>query len=331
MKAIYILNQDSYNVIYGPEERADIRRLVQLTIPEQIDPQEAKDNAAVLKDVDIIFSGWGAPKLDSTFLSLVPKLKAFFYGAGSIRGAVTEEFWAKNIPITSSWTANAVPVAEFTLAEILFSLKRGWFFMESVKTAKGHSHPRPKVPGGYGSTVGIISLGVIGRMVCEHLKPFDLKVIAYDPFISSEVARQLNVQLVELEEAFRRSDVISLHTPWLKETEGMITGHHFRLMKKDSTFINTARGAVIKETEMIDVLRERPDIYAVLDVTYPEPPPPDSPLYTLPNVVITPHIAGSMDAECRRMGRYVVDDLANFLKGAPLKWRVTRDMAQRMA
>ena len=96
-------------------------------------------------------------------------------------------------------------------------------------------------------------------------------------------------------------------------------------MKPYSTFINTSRGAVIRENEMIDVLRQRPDVWAVLDVTYPEPPPPDSPLYTLPNVVLTPHIAGPMDDECRRMGRLILEELQRYLDGKLMKWEITKE------
>jgi len=125
--------------------------------------------------------------------------------------------------------------------------------------------------------------------------------------------------------------VVSLHTPWLKETEKMITGEHFRMMKPDASFINTARGAVIDEPAMVEVLAEREDITAVLDVTYPEPPKPGSPLYTLPNVVLTPHIAGSMDRECQRMGQYAVDECRRFLAGEPLQWQITREKAALLA
>lgn len=330
MKALYLLPASSFNLIYGPDERRDIARCVTLLHPDAIEPDAALTRRDLLAEVEIIFSGWGAPVLDDAFLAAAPRLKAFFYGAGSIRGLVTDAFWAKRIPITSSWAANAVPVAEFTLAEILFSLKRGWSYARQVKDQK--SYPRRfTVPGAYGSTVGIISLGMIGRRVCEHLKAFDVQVIAFDPYASADLAQTLGVRLEDLSTVFRQADVVSLHTPWIKETEGLITGAHFESMKPGATFINTARGAVVRETEMIEVLERRPDLTAVLDVTHPEPPAPGSPLYTLPNVVLTPHIAGSMDHECRRMGRYVVEDLQRFLKGKPLKWQVSRELAARLA
>jgi phosphoglycerate dehydrogenase-like enzyme len=139
------------------------------------------------------------------------------------------------------------------------------------------------------------------------------------------------VELLPLDELFRRADVVSLHTPLLKETEGMITGAHLASMKPGATFINTARGAIVREKEMIEALKKRPDLQAVLDVTHPEPPEPGSPLYTLPNVILTPHIAGSMDGECRRMGRYMVEELRRFVDGKPLRWQITREMATNRA
>ena len=111
----------------------------------------------------------------------------------------------------------------------------------------------------------------------------------------------------------------------------MITGEHLASMKANAAFINTARGAVVREDEMVEVLRQRPDLYAILDVTYPEPPEPGSPLYTLPNVVLTPHIAGSMDNECRRMGRYAIEDCRRYLAGEPLQWQITREQAATLA
>jgi phosphoglycerate dehydrogenase-like enzyme len=330
MKALYLLPPDSFDLIYGPDERRDIARAVTLLQSEAIDPQAAQKRPDLLAEVEIIFSGWGAPVLDAAFLDTTPHLKAVFYGAGSIRGMVTDAFWAKNIPITSSWAANAIPVAEFTLAEILFSLKRGWTFVQHIKDHRAYPK-RFAVPGAYGTTVGIISLGMIGRRVCELLRAFDVQVVAFDPYASADLARQLGARLENLSSVFRQADVVSLHTPWIKETEGLITGAHFESMKPGSTFINTARGAIVRETEMIEVLSRRPELTAVLDVTYPEPPAPDSPLYSLPNVILTPHIAGSMDGECRRMGRYVVDDLQRFLKGEPLKWQVSQELASRLA
>jgi phosphoglycerate dehydrogenase-like enzyme len=137
--------------------------------------------------------------------------------------------------------------------------------------------------------------------------------------------------MVSLEELFSTADVISLHTPWLPETEGMVTGHHFSIMKEGASFINTARGAIVNENEMVKILSNRPDLFAILDVTHPEPPSHDSPLFELPNVLLTPHIAGSMGEECKRMGDIMVNELNHFLHGEPLDYEIKEEESNRLA
>ncbi|MEZ4833877.1 MAG: hydroxyacid dehydrogenase [Caldilineaceae bacterium] len=329
LKALYLLNEAAFDVIYGPDERADVAELVDVIAPLQT-ARSVADDPAVLADVDVILSGWGMPTMDEAFLAAAPNLKGVFYGAGSIKRMVTDAFWARQIPITSAYAANAVPVIEYALAQILLSLKRTWHYMFAIR-AQGQYIPRTPVPGAYGSTVGIISLGMIGSGVAQKLQQFDVRVIAYDPFVKPERAAELGVELCSLEDVFRRADVVSLHAPWLDETVGLLHGHHFAAMKQDATFINTARGAIVREDEMIAVLQDRPDLWAILDVTYPEPPVPGSPLYTLPNVVLTPHIAGSLNNECRRMGRLTVEELRKFVNGEALTWEIGRVQAAIMA
>jgi len=328
VKGIYALGDGPYNVIYGEAERHDIDQLVDIYAAQQT-RESVQQDPSVMHDTEVMLSGWGAPKMDAAFLESAPNLKAVFYGAGSIKSIVSEEFWQRGILITSAYAANAVPVAEYALSQILFCLKSGYRHADSLKREKASK--RFPVAGGYGSTVGIVSLGMIGTNMCELLRHFDLKVIAYDPYVDPERGRQLGAEMWSLEELFERADVVSLHTPWLKETEGMIKGSHFESMKPNAAFINTSRGAVVSENEMIEVLKKRPDLQAVLDVTHPEPPEPDSPLYILPNVVLTPHIAGSMERECNRMGRYMVDELKRYLNGEPLVYGIDKEKAARLA
>ena len=257
-------------------------------------------------------------------------MKIIFYGAGSIKGFATDQMWNKGIRVVSAWAANAVPVAEFTFAEIILSLKNFWEASAKYK-AERKKPALQNVFGAYQVNVGLISLGMIGKMVLEKLKTLELNVFAYDPFVSAEKGKELGCEMLSLEELFQKSHVISCHTPWLKQTEKMITGKHFELMMPGATFINTARGAVVDETTMIEVLKKRPDIYAVLDVTWPEPPNPDSPLYDLPNVILSPHIAGSMGKECKRMAQYIVEEVKRFVKGEKLKYEITREINKILA
>jgi phosphoglycerate dehydrogenase-like enzyme len=329
LKGLYVLGEGAFEGIYSLRERGQIGRLVDIFAP-LLTADMVAENPAILDEADVIFSGWGCPKFDSSLLSAASQLKIIFYGAGSIRSVVTEEFWNSGLRITSAYAANAIPVTEYTLSQILFSLKLGWHHALAIK--RDGKYPQKNiVPGAYGGTVGIISLGMIGRGVCELLRGFDVNVIAFDPYAEKDVEEKLNIQLCSLEEVFSTSDVVSLHTPWLPQTEGMIKGIHFEMMKTNASFINTARGAIVREAEMTDILRKRSDIFAILDVTYPEPPLPESPLYTLPNVILTPHIAGSMDRECNRMGKFMADELIRFLNGEKLLWEIDREKAALMA
>lgn len=327
MKAIYLLPENNLPLIYGPAEQREIAAQVELVAP-RLDAQTYSEWRGKLDEVEAIFSGWGMAKMDAGFFDVFPNLKILFYGAGAVSGFVTDLVWARGVRISNANVANGVSVAEYTAAQVLLCLKQTLQQAARVKQLRTFTGARLPVAGAYGSTVGIISLGAIGRMVAERLRALNVKLIAYDPFMKPEAAQALGIELCALEDLFHRSDVVTCHTPWLPETVGLLTGAHFRSMKPNASFINTARGAVIKQDELIETLQARPDLFAVLDVTYPEPPPADSPLYDLPNVLLTPHIAGSMNTECQRMGRMMVDELGRLLRGEPLQHEVSQAYAR---
>ncbi len=328
-KALFILRPETRDLIFGEEERAAVSEMVEVIGPP-LSAEEAVARPDLLREVEVILSGWGAPLMDETFLAAAPNLRAVFYGSGSVRDFVTEAFWGRGIVLSNAYAANAVPVSEYVTGAILLSLKHVWRHM-LARRGLCEAPPRDQSPGAFRSTVGLISHGMIARMVRERLLAHDLEILVHDPYLTPEEAEEHRVRPVGLEELFASADVVSLHTPLLDETRGLLRKTHFERMKPWSTFINTARGAVVNEAEMIDVLRARPDIQAVLDVTWPEPPEPDSPLYQLENVVMTPHIAGSVNRECRRMGQYMVDELRRHLRGEPLLWQLTRQRAAVLA
>jgi phosphoglycerate dehydrogenase-like enzyme len=329
-KGLYLLHSGVLDHVYGPAERAAIEQRVNIYAPPQT-LDSVKRDSSVLAEAELIFSSWGMPVMDAAFLAAAPRLRAVFYGAGSIRSFVTDAFWKRGIVITSAYEPNDVPVAEYTLAMIILSLKHTWRHIDRMKKGGTWWDRQVPVPGGYHSTVGLISLGKIARLTLALLQPFDLCVIVYSTSLTDAEAQKLNVERCSLNEVFRRADVVSLHTPSLPQTCGMITGQHFASMKTGATFINTARGAVVRESEMIAVLQQRPDLTAVLDVTDPEPPAADSPLFTMPNVVVTPHISGSMHGECRRLGHFMVEELDRYLAGQPLHGQITAETAARLA
>lgn len=322
-KGIVAMQPSQVRQVYDDET---LNRMAQVLVFDRhcVDPQfiEAHDLTAV----EVLITGWGAPKLDQAFLDQAPSLKLVLYGAGTLRGTVTDAFWQRNIRVCTARAANAVPVSEYTLAVILLSLKQFWQRQRDMRTYRSFASTMGTPPGGYGSTVGLISLSSVGKLVQQRLASYDIHVIAYDPFQTTA-----DVEQVPLDELFARSDVVSLHTPWLPKTEGLITEDLLASMKRGATFINTARGAIVDEPALIRVLSARQDLHAVLDVTYPEPPAPESLLWTLPNVTLTPHIAGSIGNECRRMGALMADELERYVTGQPLLHEVTAELAQNLA
>lgn len=321
--AIFLLPEESYRAVYGAEERAALAGFVNVVAPP-ISPAAWPSLRESFTGVEAIFTGWFSPRMDAALLAAFPALRIVFHAGGSVKSMLTDHFWERGLRLTCAARANAVPVAEFTFAQIVLGLKHTWPCVHATRSARRFVRDEAAMPSAYGSTVGILSLGLIGRLVADRLRSLDVRVIGYDPHVSSDEAARLGVELCELDEVFARADVVTCHTPVLPETTHLLRGHHFARMKRGATFINTARGVIVHEPEMIAVLVDRPDLTAVLDVTEPEPPAEDSLLYTLPNVVLTPHISGSLGPECRRMGRMMIDEARRYRAGQPLLGEVER-------
>lgn len=329
-KALYIMEKNRLDTVYDQETQTNIRNTF-----EVIGPALTRENCLsypeLLSKVEIIFSGWGGPVFNKEFLEAAPNLEGIFYAAGTIKKLITPGVWERGITVATANSVNAIPVAEYTLSQILFSLKNGWQITRRLQKTHDFRFDMDEILGAYNRTVGIISLSSIGRRTVELLKPHDLNIVAYDPFVSKDEGEQLGVKMVSLEELFKISNIVSLHSPLLPETKGMITGDLISSMKRNATFINTARGAIVKEEELIEVLRERTDLMAILDVTYPEPPAFDSPLYNLENVVLTPHIAGSVGSEVARMGHVMFNEALKYIKNEPLEYQITEEQFRIMA
>ena len=297
--------------------------------PHVVTSENFADHADHLRDLEVIFSTWGMVPLGAGELARLPSLQAVFYAAGTVQ-SFARPLLHRGILLVSSWAANAVPVAEFTLAQILLSCK-GYF-----RNTRACRSPRlrlraPRGPGAFGETVGIIGMGMVGRRVCRLLRPFELKAIAHDPYLKDKEAARLGVEKVGLDAVFARSCVVSNHLPDLPATRGMLGRRLFASMRENATFINTGRGAQVVEKDLVAVLRKRPDLTALLDVTDPEPPLEGSEFYTLPNVQLSSHIAGSQGDEILRQADFAIAEYENWIAGRPLRYRVTPEMLRTMA
>ncbi|MFI6286962.1 hydroxyacid dehydrogenase [Streptomyces sp. NPDC051018] len=297
----------------------------QLTAP---DPRIA----AALATAEVLLTCWGAPELNAAVLEAAPRLRAVVHAAGSVKHHITDACWERGLAVSSAASANALPVAEYTLAAILFSGKR------VLPSARLHAELRGAHDwlreladtGNYRRTVGIVGASRIGRRVIELLRPFDVRVLLYDPYATDAEASALGVVRTDLDGLCRRSDIVSVHAPELAATRHMLDARRLALMPDGATLINTSRGSLIDGDALLaELVSGR--LYAVLDVMEPEVPDADSPLYTLPNVLLTPHIAGSLGNELHRMADLALDELERYGKGLPFAEPVPAETLGRSA
>ncbi|WP_330174079.1 hydroxyacid dehydrogenase [Streptomyces sp. NBC_01498] len=292
--------------------------------------------AAALAGAELLVTCWGAPPLTAEVLDAAPRLRAVVHAAGSVKHHVTDTCWERGIAVASAAGANALPVAEYTLAAILFAGKRVLGSAHRFREVRGahdwHAElggaaggvgggggmGRTAGVGNYRRTVGIVGASRIGRRVIELLRPFDLDVLLYDPYVDAAGAAALGVESVPLDELCARSQVVTVHAPQVPATRRLIGAAQLAAMPDGATLINTARGTLVDEDALLpELVAGRLD--AVLDVTDPEPPAPDSPLYDLPNVLLTPHVAGSLGGELHRMADHALDEVERFAKGLPFR------------
>jgi phosphoglycerate dehydrogenase-like enzyme len=295
---------------------------------EKVTPEQVVE---LLRGAEGCYGGWGMPALNEKTLVHAERLRILAYSAGSVKGLVGDEVWKRGIVVTSAAADNAVDVAHYTLGVMLLSVKN-YIELSSSGVKKswwGRDGHRP--PDDFrGCTVGIIAASYIGKLVLKLLEPFGVERLLYDPYVTAEQARALGAEKVELDEIFRRSDIVSLHAPNIPETRHLVNAQRLALMKDGAAFINTSRGALVDETALVAELQHR-RIWAYLDVTDPEPPPPGSPMWTCPNLTITPHIAGALGRGRKSMGQLAIDELKRFFAGQSPLHPMTKDLLARMA
>lgn len=275
---------------------------------------------------DIAITSWGIPSLTGDILDAAPQLKAVIHAAGTVKPIVTPELWSRGIRVSSGNGPLGQGVAETALGLTIASLKNMWKIAKETEQG-GWSEEKKRVRELYDVEIGVIGGGKAGKHFIKLLQNFDVSVLLADPFVSNEQAQAIGATKVELEELLSRSDVVSIHAPSIPATYKMINSERLALMKDDAILINTARGSIVDEDALVAEL-QKGRLFACIDVTDPEPPSADHPFRTLPNCVLTSHIAGSVTNGMYRIGKFAVQEVDRFRNGQRMEGEVEeKDMA----
>lgn len=319
--------------VFSQETIDRLRACCEVLTEQPLTRLDTPEAAEVLSQAEVLVTAWGTQYLTSEMLRQAPNLRLIAHGAGTVKFTVDPYAYANGIRVSHAAEANAIPVAEFALAAILFANKRVFDLRDFYREdhSRGTSYAlQDEIIGNFRRTIGIIGASRIGRRLIQLLKPFEVSVLLYDPFVSAADTLARDVEITDLNSLMARSDVVSLHAPALPSTLAMLGKAQFALMRDGTTFINTARGSLVDETALLAELSSG-RINAILDVTDPEIPDDESPFFTLPNVFLTPHIAGAVGTERSRLGMMAADEVERYVRGEPLRYEITPDLLERTA
>ncbi|MEV8565057.1 hydroxyacid dehydrogenase [Streptomyces sp. NPDC051322] len=320
--------------VFPPRVKALLEESADLHPPYVIREFHSPEAAAALADAEVLLTGWGCPPIDAALLGRAPRLGAVIHAAGTVKTFLAEEAYERGIAVSSAADANAVPVAEFTLAAIIMGAKRAFPFAQLFRTRRTHRTAadldRQHWIGTHGLTVGVVGASRTGRRVIELLRVIDAEVLLYDPYVSTAEAELLGASATDLDTLMATSDVVTVHAPDTPATRHLLDARRIALMRPGTLLVNTARGRLV-DTEALTGHLVSGRIDAILDVTDPEPLPAGHPLWELPNVFITPHMAGAQGNEVGRLGALAVDELRRYARGLPFNHPVHLADLERIA
>lgn len=307
--------------MFTPADMTRLRATATVVIPTTSNDPTA--TTAALSDATVAITGWGSPRFTDEMLAGAPRLRLIAHSAGTVKGLVNDAVYDRGIRVTTAAAANATPVAEFTVAMMVTMLKGVPWLTDGARGRQ--QYDRAQIRELRDITVGLVGASRVGREVIRLLASYPrLRIKLHDPYLSSDVAKQMNVELVSLDEACG-CEVVSIHAPAIPETRHMLNARTLALMPDHAVFINTSRGSLVDEAALVAEVRRR-SLFVCLDVTDPEPPAADSPLRNEPRILLTPHIAGSMKQARTDMGRLAIDETLLFLRSESLHHEVTRSM-----
>ena len=288
--------------------------------------------AESIRNSNVYVTGWGSPRLDARILDSAPSLKLLVHLCGTVVPVVSDELWERGIRVISGNDFFAESVAEGTIGYILAALRDIPKYSTRLKNEKKWKTSADTNRGLLGKSVGIVSYGAIAHHLVRMLQPFRVNIKLYDIKTIPEADKaQYNITEASLEEVFSTCDIVTVHTPLNDKTHYLIGAHLLSLLKEDALFVNTSRGAVIDQAAL-EVELEKGRFRAFLDVYEKEPPPAESRLYDLPNVILMPHMGGPTVDLRQDITKELLIEASEFLKnGAPLPHEITRTAAEMMS
>lgn len=306
--------EEMFDRVFAQGRRGQLEELVDL-YPAKITDANLEEHMEGLHDLEVIFSTWNMLELTKEQLARLPRLKAVFYAAGDTR-YFCGPFLNAGIAVCCAAAANGVPVAEFALAQVLLAGAGAWRNRREYIDKPSYSSGRSYRGGGnFGGRVAVLGDGNVSRHLQGLLFHFNLEAAV----VSSWEDRRT----VSLEEAFSTAfAVVNVFPDLGADNAGVLDGGLFRRMPDGAVFINVGRGQQVNEEDLIAVMKERTDLTALLDVTWPEPPDDGSELHTLPNVELTAHLAGSKASEFVRLADSMIKEFLRYEKGEPLRHQV---------
>ena len=321
-----IIHEGLCDQLFAPETHARIDEIGEVIWADAAAPLNVEEASSLLQSCRIGVGSWGTPRPDAALLAGCPDLRLWIHAAGTVKRLFGPHLLGRDLTIASCAPAIADGVAEMVLGNLIVGLKR--VLENAGANRQGNAGKPANSKTLSSSTVGVIGASQVGRRVIAHLRCFGAAVLLYDPYVSADEARKMGVRLLhDLNDLCAQSDAVTLHTPLLPATRHLVGEAQFAAMPDDAVFLNCSRGGCVNEAALIAEL-QKGRLFAFLDVSDPEPASEDSPLRTLPNVVLTSHIAGGPQF---KIGQQVADDIEAWIAGRPLKMVVTADMLDRLA
>lgn len=321
MNICMLLTPAQQKTIFGDKYLNALRALGELRLFDRDNYNDRAYLVDFVRDANAIITSWGTPALDADILAACPELGVVLHAAGSIKPILTDALLEKAPRLTASAAAIGEGVAETALGLAITACKGIYPLAADTQAGLWNEHRTERVKDFYDITVGIISAGFVGRHMIKLLGNYHVDILLYDPTLTKEECAEIGAEKVELSELLSRSDVVSVHAPSIPATAKMLNADNLPLIRDGAVLINTARGAIFDEPALIEELKKG-RFFACIDVTEPEPPTADNELRTLPNVVLTPHIAGAVTNGLARIGGHVTAELERYLKGETMRTEI---------